>query len=93
MLNSIFGSDPTYNLLNPVQGSLTLIWTTLFGLGLIAAVAYFVLNGFRLTTSGSDIRKSSEAIVGLKNVLFGLAVLLIGLPLLLGIVEGIRTAF
>lgn len=93
MLKDIFGADPSYNLLNPIKGDLTLLFATLFGIGLIFAVAYFVLNGFFLATSGSNIGKSSSAILGLKNVCLGLAVLLIGLPLLLAIIEGLRTAF
>lgn len=93
MLNDIFGTGPRYDLLNPIKGDLTYLWAVLFGIGLLLAVAYFVLNGFRLSTAGSDIGKSSQAVMGLKNVCFGLAVVLIGLPLLLVFIEGAQEAF
>jgi hypothetical protein len=85
-LDTIFGGDPTFTLLDPFKDKLGIVFTAIMGVGLVCAVGAFALNGFKFTFAGDSIQKSSSAMMGLRNVLFGLAILLIGLPFLIGFI-------
>lgn len=93
MLDSIFGTNPNWSMLRPIQGELAWLWGTMFAIGLVLLVLVFVASAFSLGTSRSDMGKASMALMGIKNVMIGLGLLLIGLPILLTVIQAVSTQF
>jgi hypothetical protein len=86
MLDAIFGVDPNYALLSPFQGDLKWLYGVMIGVGLFLIVLVVAISGLKMGTAGSDMGKAASAVMSIKNAAWGVAVVLIAVPIFLGVI-------
>lgn len=88
-MDKLFGGGPDFSLFNSVASELSGLWGWVLAAGVVLAIVTFAISAIMLGGARDNMQKSTGAIMGMKNAVYGLAALLIAVPLLIALAGGI----